>query len=495
MFFLFFSWNTNLIEYHGAEYILRNNWGFATPAGPYFGVFLFWFEITMLIALLFLGRVYKKTLDDVKKKHVLLIIIAILIPLTIGTVTDGLMPLIGRYPPAAAIPLTSIMAIILTYAIFKYELFEFSSQAILSSVGEGIISLNTKGRIQQTNDGARNILHFNKDVRGLKFSKLVSTKDVRSQKKIPMSHLLQFKQKKVYRSLEIILSDKTTIPVSLTVTPIYQKQTKIGITFLIRDITEERKIEQAKDDFISVASHELKTPITNLKIFSQLLLRQTAKRSDTYKYVVHMKEQVDRLEELTGALLDLSRIQTGRIKIKKQRFYIDKIVKETVEEIQATVLSHQIIIEGQKNIPILADPSRTREVLRNLLTNAIKYSPDANRVIVRVSVYPHAAVVSVKDFGVGISTKYQKRVFERFFRADEKDRRSLQSGESKTAGFGIGLFISFEMVQMMDGEIWFESEEGRGSTFYVSLPIAKGKAKISPRRRSRSLGSAAAPAA
>lgn len=280
--FIFLSWNTNLIEYHGAEHVLRNNWGYASPAGPYFGVLLFWFEIVMLIALFYLGRVYKKTVDEVKKKHVLLIIIAVLVPLTLGSLTDGLAPLFGYYPLPVAVPLTSIMAIILTYAIFKYELFEFSPNAILASVGEGIITLNTRGRIQQINEGASKILHLeNRDFRGLRFSQIASIQDTRTKKRVPVSQLLHFKQKKIYRSLEITAQDKTIVPISLTVFSIYQKKKKIGVTVLIRDITEERKIEQAKDDFISIASHELKTPITNLKIFSQLLLKQsTNKKSE-----------------------------------------------------------------------------------------------------------------------------------------------------------------------------------------------------------------------
>ena len=228
-----------------------------------------------------------------------------------------------------------------------------------------------------------------------------------------------------------------------------------------------RELERRKDDFISMASHELKTPVTSIKVFTQILEKYNKEKGDVQdlKYLTRMSDQIDRLTKIINELLDVSRIQSRRLELSKELVSPSQIIEEACENIQATVPSHKILFRKTDVKPVFIDKYRINQVLVNLLTNAVKYSPSGGEILLKLEENPGEVVVSVKDHGIGISKEYHDRIFERFYRVYDKNEKTFP-------GLGMGLYISSEIVKKHKGRIWFEREEGKGSTFYFSLPKA-----------------------
>ncbi len=246
---------------------------------------------------------------------------------------------------------------------------------------------------------------------------------------------------------------------------------KDQILLAIEDITEKREIERRKDDFLSIASHELKTPLTTIKGFMQVLERlKPANASDKYTQTLgKVALYVNRLDSLITDLLDVSRIRSGNIELHREPFDFDKMVEETVENLTRSARLHKIAIKGSTGLMVLGDESHIIQVLNNLISNAIKYSPDFHEVLVYVSKVSDYVKVAVKDGGVGISAEDQKNVFERFFRSGEIQK--------SFPGMGIGLYISEQIIKNHGGTIWVDSEKGKGSTFSFTIPIEQKEEK------------------
>ena len=179
-----------------------------------------------------------------------------------------------------------------------------------------------------------------------------------------------------------------------------------------------------------------------------------------------MDTQLNKLTQLVEDLLNVSRIEHGKLEFQEDWFDLDEVAKETVEQIQSTTSKHRIRIEGRVNERVWGDKDRIGQVLTNLLTNAIKYSPHADTIIVRLRPAQDAAVVSVQDFGIGIDATHHQRIFERFYQVSDPEERTFP-------GLGMGLYISHEIVQRHQGRMWVESKKGEGSTFSVTLPLVR----------------------
>lgn len=244
-------------------------------------------------------------------------------------------------------------------------------------------------------------------------------------------------------------------------------QYKDRILIAIEDITDRREIERRKDDFLSIASHELKTPLTTIKGLVQVMQRMVPPEvSDKFKSILDKTGvYIDRLNNLIAELLDVSRIQTGNIELHKETFSFDKAVQEAVETIQAATKSHEIKIVGQTGEQVSADESHIVQVINNLLSNAIKYAPDYKEVIVYLSRVSNFAKFSVKDQGMGIRQEDHKKIFDRFYRVGDIQQRF--------PGMGIGLYICDQIIKNHGGTLWVESEYGQGSTFSFTLPLNK----------------------
>jgi len=246
-----------------------------------------------------------------------------------------------------------------------------------------------------------------------------------------------------------------------------------GFAGSVTDITELKKLEQRKDDFIKMASHELKTPITSINGYVQLMLnifneadeeRLRASKQTIKSSLNTISKQVVKLTRLISELLDLSRIESGKLELHRTAFDLGTLVEETVQDIRQTASKHAIILHNDFEGKVFADKDRIGQVLLNLLTNAIKYSPDSDSIEVCVDNNKELAVITVKDAGIGIDSKDQIRIFERFYRAEGKSEQTFP-------GFGIGLFIANEIVQRHNGSISVQSAKGKGSVFTVSIPV------------------------
>ncbi len=228
---------------------------------------------------------------------------------------------------------------------------------------------------------------------------------------------------------------------------------------------EAQKAITLRDDFISIASHELRTPVTSLKLYVQVLQRQLARRGDDSlaHHFKKMDTQLDKLTLLIKDLLNVTRIELGKLDFQEDFFDVNEVVKEVVEQIQLTTRTHRIEVEGRIARPVRGDKDRIGQVLTNLLTNAIKYSPAANSIVVRLIAEEDVAVVEVQDFGIGIEKEHQGHIFDRFYRVSDPEERTYP-------GLGIGLYIAHEIIKRHKGELWVVSEKGKGSLFRFRLP-------------------------
>ena len=236
------------------------------------------------------------------------------------------------------------------------------------------------------------------------------------------------------------------------------------------DIDEQKRLEERKDEFINMASHELKTPVTSLKGFTQVLQSRFKKRGDgeTLRFLTIMDTQLNKLTKLINDLLDVSKMQHGKLDYREDLFDLNALVQEIVGNLQAGTSTHQLLIDGTTEVQVYGDRDRIGQVLINLLANAIKYSPKADMVMVHVSKDQENAIVSVQDFGIGIAAAHHGQVFERFYQVTDAEGKTY-------SGLGMGLYICAEIIKRHHGRIWVESTKDHGSTFSFTLPLREGK--------------------
>ena len=241
--------------------------------------------------------------------------------------------------------------------------------------------------------------------------------------------------------------------------------TVIGISTIARDITEAKLQEQLKDEFIAIASHELKTPVTSIKAYTEILVEKFQDSSDemSFSMITKLDHQIDRLIELIKALLDTTKLSAGELPLNIQAFDLSSLIEEQVDVIQPVSPKHQIHFEGERGHTVFADRKLIGQVIVNFISNAIKFSPNGGRVIVSSTKTDEGIEVSVRDFGVGIPDGLDHKIFERYFRVDRPQR-------STTPGVGLGLYITAQIIQHHGGKITVESKEGVGSTFTFELP-------------------------
>lgn len=241
----------------------------------------------------------------------------------------------------------------------------------------------------------------------------------------------------------------------------YDVTDQVKERFIIMDT-----MERNRDDFVAVATHELKTPVTSIKAYAQVLQNRLKQRGDTGSayHLARMDRQINKLADLIADLLDASKIQAGRLFLRKQRFTFDPLVAEIVGEMQTTTDNHTLTIRGSTDKRVYADRERIGQVLINFLTNAIKYSPGNKKIVIQLFSSGKEVKVSVRDRGIGIEKKNREHIFDRFYRVGCPQSHTYP-------GLGLGLFISSEIIKRHKGTIGFESAKGKGSTFYFTLPV------------------------
>ncbi len=262
-------------------------------------------------------------------------------------------------------------------------------------------------------------------------------------------------------------SNGSTVAVGITYAPIFDKENRlVNIVANVRDITRFREAEQLKSTFISVISHELKTPVSLIKGYAGTLRRDDAKwDSRTVQESLQViEEEADRLAALIENLLDASRLQAGALKLNLGEVDLNALASELVTKFRTQTDKHTFVVEFPPTFPIIhGDEERLRQVLTNFLSNAIKYSPDGGAIRVTGRAEPERVVTTVSDEGMGLPEDELDKVFDRFYRADTPATRRAQ-------GAGLGLYLAKAVVEAHGGQIWASSESGRGAAFSFSLP-------------------------
>ncbi|MEG2764067.1 PAS domain-containing sensor histidine kinase, partial [Chryseobacterium sp.] len=230
------------------------------------------------------------------------------------------------------------------------------------------------------------------------------------------------------------------------------------------DIDDFKQLQTQKDNFLGIASHELKTPLTSLKLYTQFIESNLMKLGDTKNADVakRMNSQIDKLSELINDLLDVTKIQKGNIQMNESEFNFDQLIDEVIVEQQMSA-RHKIILSSDTIGNVTTDRHRVSQVMSNLISNAIKYSPNADEIIVTAEVRDGIIKYSVRDFGIGIPEDKQHKVFEQYYRVSGNKEHTFP-------GLGLGLYISSEIIKRMGGKIYVLSTEGKGSEFCFEIP-------------------------
>ncbi len=349
--------------------------------------------------------------------------------------------------------------------------------SIIDSSDDAIISKTLNGVITSWNTGAQKIYGFSAgEAIGKNISIILPEWKLDEEAGI-ISKIA--KGEKVHH-LETVrkTKDGNEINISLTVSPVKDKNGVItGASKIARDITEKAEIEKEKqlyikklqrlndykDDFMMMTSHELKTPVTVIKANLQVLHDMVSSGDADISMVEKSLANVDKLSALISELLDVTKIQSGKLDLNITTVNLTGLLEDIVADIQLTTKRHKIILkQPNKLLEIKADKDRIRQVLVNMLNNAVKYSPGANEVVIETTVKENGVIVKVKDYGIGIPAEDIDKIFERFYRA---------GGVASTfAGAGVGLYIASEIIRHHGGRMWAESQKDKGSEFYVEIP-------------------------
>jgi PAS domain S-box-containing protein len=339
---------------------------------------------------------------------------------------------------------------------------------LVESVKEyAMMLLDPQGRVIEWNSGGTHLLGYTpEEAIGKNFSQFFTREDRKLGKpKIELQTALE--KGRADDENWLVRKDKSRFWASGLSMPLRDSANNLlGFAKIVRDLTDRKELDQDREDFISLASHELRTPLTAIKGYIQLLQKHVTQSEDkkATSYLAKLEAQVLRQETLIRDLLDVAKLQATATSFEGTVIEIDVCVKDIVEEQQAVTPTHKFVIEGKSGKKIVGDGHQIRQVMLNLLTNAVKYSPNGKKVIVHLAATDKDAIVSVQDFGVGVPKKYQKRIFDRYVRAENVTKRDI-------AGYGLGLYIAAGIVKRHHGHIAVKSAAGKGATFTVSIPF------------------------
>lgn len=242
-----------------------------------------------------------------------------------------------------------------------------------------------------------------------------------------------------------------------------------GFTLTFSDVTHEREVSQMKSDFVSFVTHQLRTPLAGIKWMLELAAQEPAIPADAASYVEDARAAAQRLIQLVNDLLDVSRLERGRLTVAAKPIDLAELTREVLAETAVLVQEkrHRVSITGDAGLPLaLADPQLLRQVVTNLVSNAIKYTPEGGAIDVRIEPDGSGLRWSIRDSGIGIPLASQSRLFEKFYRAENVVTL-------ETEGTGLGLYLVRLIMDQLDGTVWYESEEGAGATFFLTLPRAE----------------------
>lgn len=352
------------------------------------------------------------------------------------------------------------------------------AEALFTSIGDGAISTDEFGRITRINPVAQDILGYSEDdLIGEWFPKkivAVTSADVvvnLIDRPITKAFLTgrSISEKMFYRR-----KDGQTIPVAISVSPILLDGKPLGAVEVFRDITFEQEVDRMKSEFISLASHQLRTPLSAIKTYSHMLvdgymgeLTQTQKKS--LRTII---SGANRMNELISTLLNVTRIETGSIAVTPKMVQIDRIIDDIIKEVSMMATDKSITLDYKNlsgaSVSVKTDALILKEIITNLVSNAVKYTPENGKVTISTLERSKDILITVTDTGWGIPLQSKDQIFSKFFRAPNIVRR-------ETTGTGLGLYLVKGLVETIGGTISFKSVESKGTSFFLTLPLKRKK--------------------
>ena len=351
-------------------------------------------------------------------------------------------------------------------------------EAILASIGDGLAVVDKEGKITYVNQAFEKMTGWkSEEILGRHVVEVIPRESEKGE-------VVQFNERILNRVLagEVVIADltnpfyylrknKSRFPASSIVTPIILEGEIIGVVETFRNITREKEIDKVKTEFVSLASHQLRTPLSTINWYTEMLLAGDAGKlnPEQEKYLDEVYRGSQRMVSLVNALLSVSRMDLGTFVLEPEPTDVVLLVQDTVNEQKFHLDQKKLTLTSsfEKNIPlIMADPKLVTMVVQNLLSNAVKYTPNKGKIRISLSVISEKKVLLLKisDTGYGIPRNQQSKIFSKLFRADNVR-------EKDTEGTGLGLYIVKAIVDNSGGKVWFESEENKGTAFFVELPI------------------------
>jgi len=349
-------------------------------------------------------------------------------------------------------------------------------EALFASIGDGAVATDEKGSITRINQTALRLLGLKRrDAVGTHFLKVIVAVHENGTPldayERPIVKAFQTGKTISARTL-YMLKDSSILPVQITVSPIMLNGRPIGAIEVFRDLTDEIESDKLKSDFISIASHQLRTPLSAINMYTRMLRDGLAGELSEQQlpYIQTILTSVERMNVLIDTLLNITRIEAGGIVIKPQSVQVDELAREMLTEFKPAARAKSI--ELTADIPSSISSLRTdsllvKEVCANLLSNAIKYTPEGGKVHFSLTETSKDIRWQVSDTGYGIPKSDQKNIFLKFFRANNITSKDV-------SGTGLGLYLIKNIADSLGGDLWFESAENQGSTFHFHLPKATG---------------------
>ena len=341
----------------------------------------------------------------------------------------------------------------------------FHWAAVIESSDDAIFGKTLDGIITSWNYGAERIYGYRaEEIVGRSVAILFPTDRADEFDQI-MSRLQQGERLDHYETIRV-RRDGSTLDISVTISPIRDLEGRlIGVSSIGRDITERKRLEQRRTAFAAAASHELKTPITVQKMAVQSLRRAIDRGNPAAlpRLLERLEESLTHQTRIVDGLLDLARLEQKTLVAHPARFGLDELAEEAVEQLRP-LTHHALLIEAPDSLPVMADRDQVRQILENLLTNAIKYSPEADRVEITLAEADGWATVAIRDFGIGLAAADQERIFDPFVRVQG-------SPIGAPAGMGLGLYLAAHLTELQGGRLEVTSAPGDGSTFTLRLPL------------------------
>jgi len=352
---------------------------------------------------------------------------------------------------------------------YELEIAKNRSETLLASIGDAVFAI----------DRESNIIHFNpqaEELSGYKssevlgkpyydFLQFIKEKD-KSENLAFIRKALKGETAEILDKTVIVRKDKRELPVADRAAPIKDKDGKIiGVIVVFRDATQEREIERMRTELISLTGHQLKTPLTSIKGFIEML-KETKLSSEAKEHVAEIERGAKAMSELVGDVLNVSRIEQGRIEIKLDPTRLEEIIDNLIKDLSPVAKKRKVSIEFKKPSEPLpevnVDLKYIREAIQNIISNAINYTKD--KVVISLEKIDNNLRFSCVDNGIGIPRNEQSQIFTKFFRASNTTKTGRE-------GTGLGLSIAKAIIEQHKGKVWFESEENKGTTFYITLPF------------------------